>query len=170
VLRIVEWPSPQSSVQMTGKVPVLVGVMVRSLTWPGTASCFWPKFGTQNEWITSAAVISSLTGRSIGRRRIGEVLPFWYVNVQENCRPSTCTTSGFEPALPFWARTIALATEIAVTRTAGMTVQMISMVVFPWTGGPSDQSPGFARKLIIEYTRIAATTAKITRQMTVANQ
>src|SRR6516162_5043587 len=48
-LRIVEWPSPQSSVQITGKVPVLVGVITRSFTCPGTASCFWPKFGTQNE-------------------------------------------------------------------------------------------------------------------------
>src|SRR5262249_40915998 len=137
VLRIVEWPSPQSSVQMTAKVPVRVGVITRSFTWPGTASCFWPNSGTQKEWITSAAVISSFTGRFSGRRRIGEVVPFAYVNVHENCCPSTRTTSGFEPALPFCVRTTALTTEIAVTSTAGITVQTISIVVFPWTGGPS---------------------------------
>ena len=52
------------------------------------------------------------------------------------------------PALPFCVSTIALTIEIAVTRIAGMTVQTISSVVCPCTGGPSDQSPGLTRKLI----------------------
>src|SRR5262249_55806236 len=46
-------PRPQSSVQMTGYVPTLSGVMC-SVGWiPGTRSCFWLNSGTQNEWITS---------------------------------------------------------------------------------------------------------------------
>ena len=76
-------------------------------------------------------------------------MPFGYWNRHANCCAKTLTTSGFEPALPFWVRTTALAIEIAVTSTAGITVQTISIVVLPCTGGPSDQSPGFARKLMI---------------------
>ena len=48
-LRITERPSPQSSVQITGYVPTLLGVMW-SVGWrPGTVSCFCPNSGTQNE-------------------------------------------------------------------------------------------------------------------------
>src|SRR5689334_11815611 len=52
-VRITAWPSPHSSVQMTGKRPVRSGVMC-SVGWmPGTVSCFWPHSGTQKEWMTS---------------------------------------------------------------------------------------------------------------------
>ena len=74
---------------------------------------------------------------------------FGYWNCQENCCAITLTMSGFVPALPFLVRTIALTIEIEVTSTAGITVHTISSVVWPCTGGPSDQSPGSARKLII---------------------
>ena len=53
------WPRPQSSVQITGKVPVRFGVITSSFTWPGTASCFCASCGTQKEWITSFEVIRS---------------------------------------------------------------------------------------------------------------
>ena len=47
-----------------------------------------------------------------------------------------------------------------------MIVQMISIFVLPWTGGPSDQSSGDdARKLIIAYTMIAQTTAKMNSEI-----
>ena len=59
-------------------------------------------------------------------------------------------TSGFVPAWPFWASTIALTIEIAVTSTAGITVQTISSFVWPWIGGPSDPSSGPTRKFQTE--------------------
>ena len=55
------------------------------------------------------------------------------------------------PALLFCASTTALTMQIAVTRIVGMTVQTTSSVVWPWIGGPSDQSSGSStRKLISE--------------------
>ena len=44
---------------MTGYVPILVGVITSVLTVPGTASCFWPNSGTQNEWmhVASRAIV-----------------------------------------------------------------------------------------------------------------
>ena len=53
--RISACPRPQSSVQMTGKVPRRFGVITSFVSRPGTASCFWPNCGTQKEWITSSA-------------------------------------------------------------------------------------------------------------------
>ena len=61
-VRIVAWPSPQSSVQMTGYVPILSGVMCSCVWRPGTVSCFCPNSGTQNEWITSSALNAELDG------------------------------------------------------------------------------------------------------------
>ena len=52
--RIVAWPRPQSSVQMSVNVPVRVGVITMLVSIPGTTSCFCPIAGIQNEWITSA--------------------------------------------------------------------------------------------------------------------
>src|SRR3954466_7417200 len=115
-------PRPQSSVQMTGNVPVLDGVTTIVLIWPGRASCFCDSSGDQNEWMTSSAVIWSFTWRPFGRVRKPYVFPFGYVNFHANWTAVTFTTSGFEPALLFWASTIALTIEIAVTRTAGIAV------------------------------------------------
>ena len=69
-------------------------------------------------------------------------MPFGYCELQANCCAVTLTTSGFGPAWPFFASTIALTIEIAVTSTAGTAVQTISSVVWPWIGGPSDSSSG----------------------------
>ena len=46
----------------------------------------------------------------------------------------------------FRERTIALTIAIAVTRTNGMIVQVISSPVCPWTGGPSSKSSSATRK------------------------
>ena len=77
-------------------------------------------------------------------------MPFGYVNVQANWRASTLMISGSVPAWPFCASTIALTIEIAVTSTAGIAVQTISSLVWPWVGGPSESSSGPARNFQIE--------------------
>ena len=59
--RIVEWPRPQSSVQISVNRPVFVGVITISVVTPGTTSCFCPISGIQSEWITSADSISNWT-------------------------------------------------------------------------------------------------------------
>ena len=129
-------------------------------TEPGTASCFWPNSGTQNEWVTSTEVICSLTGAPIGSSSLAEArLPkAGYLNDHSNCWAVTFTTSGLSGSdaaeacgrWSFLARTIALTIEIAVTSTAGTAVQTTSSLVFPWIGGPSSSSPGCARNLKIE--------------------
>src|SRR5579862_2926044 len=101
-LRISEWPRPQSSVQMTGNVPVRVGVTTILLCSPGTASCFCSSWGTQNEWITSFEVMSRTVCRPSGIVRYPDFIPFGYVNDQANWTPTTCTRHGSEPAWPFW--------------------------------------------------------------------
>ena len=68
-LRIIAWPSPQSSVQMTGNVPVRVGVTTSVLSLPGTASCFCESSGTQKEWMTSFDVMSQLRVPPLGQRQ-----------------------------------------------------------------------------------------------------
>ena len=73
-----------------------------------------------------------------------------YSNFQANCCAVTEMRSGFGPASSFWASTIALTIEIAVTSTAGIAVQTISRPVCPWIGGPSDSSSGWTRKLSTE--------------------
>src|SRR5439155_12708063 len=75
--RIKAWPTPQSSVQMTGYVPMRSGVMWRVGWMPGTTSCFCPNSGTQKEWITSFDVMCSTTERLTGRRRMSDgLLPY----------------------------------------------------------------------------------------------
>ena len=70
VVRMTACPRPQSSVQITGYVPILFGVMC-SVGWrPGTVSCFWPNSGTQNEWITSFDVKVKSTERLTGSRSV----------------------------------------------------------------------------------------------------
>src|SRR5579884_987908 len=68
-LRISAWPSPQSSVQMTGNVPVWIGVTTIVLNWPGTASCFCDSTGTQKEWMTSFDVMRNFVLRFSGSVR-----------------------------------------------------------------------------------------------------
>ncbi len=80
------------------------------------------------------------------------------------------TISGFEPARLFWASTIALTIEIAVTSTAGIAVHTISSFVWPWIGGPSESSSGSARNFQTVKISTATTTEKTTIEMTVANQ
>src|SRR5918911_2428313 len=139
---------------------------------PGTVSCFCPNSGTQKEWMTSSDLRRSSTLRPTGRRRSPEVRSAWpgYAKLQANCCAVTSTCNGFEPALPFFASTIALTIAIATTSTVGIAVQVISSPVWPWIGGPSDSSSGAARNFQIEYAITAATTAKIATQITVTNQ
>jgi hypothetical protein len=66
--RMVACPSPQSSVQINVKLPVRVRGPTILVVTPGRRSCFWPISGIQNEWITSAAVISNSSPRSTGAR------------------------------------------------------------------------------------------------------
>ena len=130
-VRIVAWPRPQSSVQMTGNRPSFVGVMW-SVGWmPGTVSCFWPHSGTQNEWITSFAVNVSRMSRPSGTRSVPVVRFFdsGYENDQANCCAVTLIRSTFLPRASSRASTIALNTPIAVTSTVGMIVQAISRPV-----------------------------------------
>ncbi len=47
---------------------------------------------------------------------------------------------------------------------------MISSFVWPWIGGPSESSSGFARNWMTEYVSTAATTENTTIAITVANQ
>src|SRR5207245_1460120 len=73
-VRIVAWPRPQSSVQMTGNLPTLFGVMC-SVGWmPGTVSCFWLHSGTQKEWMTSFDVKVRRIERLTGTRRVPLVM------------------------------------------------------------------------------------------------
>src|SRR5581483_12032849 len=48
VERMSAWPSPQSSVQITGNVPSRSGVMCSVVVRPGTVSCFCENSGTQD--------------------------------------------------------------------------------------------------------------------------
>src|ERR687887_1206455 len=156
VERISACPSPQSSVQTTGKVPSRSGVTGNVFTEPGTASSFWPNSGTQNEWVTSTEVMRSRTGVLIGSFSVDEVrsLNPGYLKLQKNCCAVTSTMSGFSGVaadawgtFSFFASTTALTIEIAVTRAAGTAVQTISSPVCPWIGGPSESSSGAARNL-----------------------
>src|SRR5918912_934499 len=146
--------------------------MTSDVVMPGTVSCFCPNSGTQNEWMTSSERSFSSTLRPSGSRRSPEVRFPWpgYEKLQANCCAVTFTFSGFEPALPFFASTIALTIAIATTSTVGIAVHVISSPVWPWIGGPSDSSSGAARNFQTEYAIAAATTAKIAMQITVTNQ
>src|ERR1051325_11481717 len=87
---------------------------------PGTASCFWPNSGTQNEWVTSSEVIRSSTGAFSGSFSVAEVsLPkSGYWKLQANCCAVTSTTSGFSGfglAAEAFGRWSFLASTIALT-------------------------------------------------------
>src|SRR5919202_1487788 len=91
---------------------------------PGTVSCFWPNSGTQKEWMTSSDLSRSSTLRPTGRRRSPEVRCACpgYEKLHADCCAVTSTRIGFRPALPFFARTIALTIAIATTRAVGLVV------------------------------------------------
>src|SRR5688572_664687 len=169
---MVEWPSPQSSVQTIAYSPTRFGVITSVVSTPGTASDFWPNSGTQNAWITSSERSVSLTASLTGSTSWPDVTfrSPGYSNFHANCCAVTAILIGCGPASSFLASTIALTTEIAVTSTAGIAVQTISRPVWPWIGGPSVSSSGCTRNLRIEYMIAAATTAKTAMQMTVVNQ
>ena len=57
--------------QITGYVPTFVGVITSSVSWPGSASDFWPNCGTQNEWMTSSAVSVQLHRAADGKPQLG---------------------------------------------------------------------------------------------------
>ena len=118
------------------------------LVWmPGTTSCFCPIAGIQNEWITSADSNSNVMLRSSGITSLFDLRFFssGYSKRQANCCAKTLIVIGFVPAFPFWERTTALMTPIAMTRIAGTTVHAISRPVCPWIDGPSDSSSGGER-------------------------
>ena len=118
---------------MIGKVPSLFGVTVILVVIPGTASCFCPNSGTQNEWMTSRARSVNRVGRSIGSLRMFVVRSFCcgYLNVQANCCAVTSTLSGFEPVCSLRANTTAEMIAIDVTRTNGIAVHATSRPVWP---------------------------------------
>jgi hypothetical protein len=147
-VRITAWPRPQSSVQITGYVPTLFGVMWSDVSSPGTVSSFCPNSGTQNEWMTSFDERCSSTERFTGSRSVPVVnLPLsGYSKLQANCWAVTLMFRTFLPCASSRASTIALKMPIAVTSTVGISVQTISRFVWPWIGGPSESSSGAARK------------------------
>src|SRR5262249_33068487 len=169
--RMVACPRPQSSVHTTANSPVRVGVTRMVVSMPGTASIFWPKLGTQNEWITSTDCIVNFVSRPTGMTSSPDWTPpsSGYWNFQVNCCPITVTLSGFGPACPFSDRTNALTMPRATTRIAGMAVHTISSPVFPCIGGPSASSSAGTRHFQTEYTTTAATSEKMTIEITVAN-
>ena len=59
---------------MTGYVPSLFGVMCRVGFVPGVRSCFCRNSGTQKEWMTSFAIMSSTTERFTGSRSTDDFL------------------------------------------------------------------------------------------------
>src|SRR5690349_21271900 len=78
--------------------------------------------------------------------------------------------SGSAPCASFFASTIALTTAIAVTSSVGTAVHTISRPVWPWIGGPSESSSGFARNFQTANTLTAATIEKMKMQIPVTNQ
>ena len=126
---------------MTGKLPVRVGVTIRLLSPPGRRPASGESSGTQNEWMTSFAVMSSFVCRPFGMRQVPVGLP---VRVRE--RPGELLRHDLDDervvaGVAFCASTIALTIEIAVTRMAGIAVQTISSWVCPCVGGPSESRP-----------------------------
>ena len=59
---------------------------------------------------------------------------------------------------------------IAMTRSAGTAVHAISSPVWPWIGGPSASSSSGTRHFQTEKMITAATSEKMTIEITVANQ
>ena len=113
--------------------PTFVGVITSVVRIPGTASDFWPNSGTQNEWITSSELSVSFADSPTGSTSCPETTAGspGYSNFHANCCAVTAIGIALAPASSFFASTIALTTEIAVTSTAGIAVQTISRPVCP---------------------------------------
>ena len=94
-------------------------------------------------------MISSSIARFTGMYRFGDVMPFAgpsvYSKTQVNCSAVTFTCSAFLGTSPLSCSTIALMIAIAVTSAVGIAVHTISSPVWPWIGGPSESSSGWAR-------------------------
>ena len=134
-----------------GTSPTFVGVITSSVRIPGTASCFCPNWGTKNEWITSRAVMSSTTVSSTGSRSVPERGPVRVLEVPGELLCGHLHAQTHPRSRSRFARsTIALMIAIAVTSTAGIAVQTISIPVWPWIGGPSLSSSGWARNFQTE--------------------
>ncbi len=73
--RMTEWPTPHSSAQMTGYVPVFVGFTRIVWVMPGTASPLMPNSGTQKSWITSRARRLSCACLPTGSTRLPVSMP-----------------------------------------------------------------------------------------------
>ena len=118
---------------MTGNLPSLFGVIFRCVVMPGTASCFCPNCGTQNEWMTSRALRLSSVDLFSGSRSSVVVTspPPGYLKVQANCCAVTSTVMWSAGMRSFLARATALTTPITTTRMVGTAVQAISRPVWP---------------------------------------
>src|SRR5262245_36424452 len=142
------------------------------VSMPGTASIFCPNCGTQNEWSTSTASIVNCaclpTGSTSSPDSSSPYSGYW--NFHANCWPIAVTCKELSLALPFSESTNALTMPSAITRMAGTAVQTISRPVLPWIGGPSASSSGCTRHFHTENTTTAATSEKMTMDITVANQ
>ncbi len=76
VERIVAWPRPHSSLQITGYVPSRVGVTLIVVVSPGTMSMFSRNSGTKKAWMTSFDWKRSCTSRPFGSMSVALVRPF----------------------------------------------------------------------------------------------
>ena len=153
VVRIVAWPSPQSSVQMTGNVPVFVGVMCSCVCRPGHRVLLLPELRHPERVDDVERLERELDGAAERAAAASPLVRFCasgYEKLHANCCATTFTRKTFLPWASFRPSTIALTMPIAVTRIVGMSVQTISRPVWPWIGGPSESSSGAARKLRIE--------------------
>ena len=120
-VRISAWPRPQSSVQITGiradlrrrdhELGVLTGQRILLL----------PELGNPErvDHVVRGQVQLDRPAERETELRRGQVLLVRIRELHANWRAVTSTFSGFEPVRSFWARTMPLITEIAVTRTPG---------------------------------------------------
>ena len=141
-LRISAWPRPQSSVQITGNVPVsgrrdhelvvLAGNRVLLLRELGHPERVDDVLRRDVELDVAVARERQVAGRLAVRvrERPGELLRD-HLHLQR-----------VEPALPFWASTIALTIEIAVTSIAGTAVHAISSACCRASAGRRSRRPG----------------------------
>src|SRR5437773_2062627 len=129
---------------------------------PGMASRLPPSAGAQNEWMTSAEVMDSCTGRPRGRCGSFAVTSAssGYRNSHHHWWPITSTfraSAGASPAVAKMVRTVGTATNTRMT--AGASVHAISMTVWPWVGRGGGR-PSRWRKRIRVTTRSVSTTRK----------
>src|SRR3989442_7781028 len=124
------------------------------------ASRLPPSVGVQNEWMTSAEVMDSCTGRPSGRcSSLAVTSPSsGYWNSHHHWWPITSTFSasaGASPAVAKMVRTVGTATNTRMT--AGASVRAISMPVWRWVGFGAGR-PSRWRKRIRVTTRSVSTT------------